>query len=307
MRFVGTSKAIYQDTTAGYHKHAVFCAKALDLPLLDRYSPLLTVEGPNIKLAGGMLFTMWEPDEIPADMLGFKKHKVLIVPSDHNKKLFRKYFRGPIEVCPLFVDTTYSFLPPARPFRFICVARESGTPRKNVDQLIACFTKAFPTQPDVELTIKLSPFCRKHWTYDKRINIIYQDFDKPTYDSLLAQSHCGVFLSGAEAWNLPACELAAMGRPSILIPLNGPVMFTDTQTSWHLPYKLVKAPQQVYKGVGKVGRADDAGIIRAMQEAYEDSLLLAQKAIASAQRAADFTEARFAARLRSIVARYEEL
>lgn len=96
----------------------------------------------------------------------------------------------------------------------------------------------------------------------------------------------------------------ALGRPSIIIPHGGPADFTSTDTSWHLPYKLIKAPMQVYRGVGRVAYPDKAGTIAAMREAYGDPLLVAQKALASALRAADYTEARFAARLQQIVARY---
>lgn len=248
---------------------------------------------------------MWDADDLPIHLRDYKSYDVLVVPSEHNKRLFKRYFRGPVEVCPLFADTAYSHLPAARPFGFICVARDDNmNNRKDTDRLPALFTKAFPVEPDVTLTIKMSPHCKKRWTFDKRINLLYAEQTKAEYDAMLAQHHCGIFPSGAEAWNLPACELAAMGRPSILIPLNGPAMFTTEQTSWHLPYKTVAAPKAVYCSTGKIGRATDVGIVQAMREAYEDQLMVAQKALASALRAADYTEARFAARLRSIVARY---
>lgn len=248
---------------------------------------------------------MWESTELPPDGMAWKKSKLLIVPSEHSKKVFRQYSRVPIEVCPQFADGTFSHLPPARPFKFICIARDNGTPRrKGVDELLRWFTAAFPTQSDVQLTVKQSIHCTKRYTYDKRITLIYEDYNRQQYHALLAAHHCGIFLSGAEGWNLPLNELMMAGRPSICIPWSGPVEFTDSATSWHVPYKLITAPKEVYKSVGKVAFPDKAGTIRAMREAYEDQIMVAQKALASALRAADYTEARFAARLRSIVARY---
>lgn len=250
-------------------------------------------------------FTMWESTEIPPTAMAWRRSKILIVPSEHSKKTFRQYTRMPIEICPLFADATFQHIPPARPFNFICVARDNGTPsRKGIDQLIAWFTEAFPREPDVTLTIKQSVHCKRRYTYDRRITIIYEDYDRMRYHALLAAHHCGIFLSGAEGWNLPLNELMATGRPSIIIPYTGQADFTSAETSWYVPYKLVKAPQAVYQSVGKVAFPDKAGTIRAMREAYEDQLMVAQKALASALRAADYTEARFAARLRSIVARY---
>jgi len=302
--FLGVSNAIYIAQTASFHKLAVSCANALNLTIRPASSSFLNVGPPNSP-GKGILFTMWDSDDLPAELRNFKRFSSLIVPSEHNAKLFRKYFRGPIDICPLFADTTYLHLPPTRPFGFITVARDDNTNnRKDTDRLPELFTKAFPTQPDVFLTVKMSPSCKKRWTYDKRITLSYEDLTKSEYDAMLSRHHCGIFLSGAEAWNLPACELAAMGRPSILIPLNGPAMFTTPETSWHLPYKLVKAPRAVYRSTGKVGRASDAGIIQAMQEAYSDQLLLAEKAVASARMSHEYTEARFAQRLRDIVRKY---
>lgn len=304
MNYVGTTSDIYHSASASYRKLAVACASALNTYIKPAQSTLINV-GPPGTPGHGILFTMWDADDLPLHLRDYKSYSVLVVPSEHNKKLFRKYFRGKIEICPLFADTSYNHLPPSRPFRFICVARDDNmNNRKDTDRLPALFTQAFPNQQDVALTIKMSPYCKKRWTFDKRVELLYAEQTKAEYDEMLFKHHCGIFPSGAEAWNLPACELAAMGRPSIVIPLNGPAMFTDSATSWHLPFTLVKAPISVYKGMGKIGRATDAGIVNAMREAYGDPLLLAQKALASALRAADYTEARFAARLRQIVARY---
>jgi len=301
--FVGTSPEIYNSLSASYRKLAVTCANALSTSAKPTPSTF-NVGPPNTK-GSGILFTMWDADDLPKEFRNFKRFDTLIVPSEHNRKLFKRYFKGNIEVCPLFADTSFSHLPPSRPFGFICVARDDNmNNRKDTDRLPALFTKAFPSQPDVTLTIKMSPYCKKRWTYDKRVNLLYSEQTKSEYDAMLAKHHCGIFLSGAEAWNLPACELAAMGRPSILIPLNGPAMFTTPQTSWHLPYTLVPSPKAVYKSIGRIGRASDSGIIQAMQEAYSDQLLLAEKAIASARASHEFTQARFSQRLRSIVTRY---
>lgn len=301
---VGINQHIFNAPTASFHKLAAACAKSINTTIVPRPSNRLNVGPPNTT-GSGILFTMWDADDLPLELRNFKSFDALIVPSEHNRKLFKRYFRGPIELCPLFADTTYRHLPPARPFGFICVARDDNTNnRKDTDRLPLLFTKAFPTQPDVHLTIKMSPYCKKRWHYDSRVKLLYTDQTKAEYDAMLSAHHCGIFLSGAEAWNLPACELAAMGRPSILIPLNGPAMFTTSQTSWHLPYEMVKSPKAVYKSTGRIGRAHDSGIIQAMQEAYSDQLLLAEKALASARASHEYTEARFAQRLRSIIERY---
>lgn len=284
----------------GYGRLIIACSSALkSVPHGN-----LLVADPSNPQRSTYRFTMWESTELPRDRRNLNAD-VIIVPCEHNKKLFRKHTRKPIEICPLFATGKFSHLPPSRPFRFICIARDNNVrERKGIDELITWFTEAFPTQPDVALTIKQSAACFERYTYDKRITFIRENLDQTAYQTLLASHHCGIFLSGAEAWNFPACELMATGRPSILIPFGGPADFTTSQTSWHLSYKLVKAPQEVYKGIGYVAFPDKRGTIRAMREAYSDQLLLAEKALASARASHEYTEARFAQRLRSIVKRY---
>lgn len=293
-------------TVSGYGRLAAACARALGSQLsLSAHGADLAITDPHDQCEVPIRFTMWESTELPITSTAWRRSKVLIVPSEHSKAVFRRYSKVPINICPLFADSSFEHLPPARPFRFLCVARDNGTPsRKGIDQLLKWFTEAFPTQADVQLTVKQSAHCKKRYTYDKRITILYEDYDRQQYQDLLASHHCGIFLSGAEGWNLPLNELMATGRPSICIPWSGPVEFTDAKTSWYVPYKLVTAPEEVYHKTGKVAFPDKAGTIRAMREAYEDQIMVAQKALASALRAADYTEARFAARLRSIVARY---
>lgn len=293
-------------SASGYGRLAAACARALGSQL--SFSPGaydLAVTNPHDPNKAPLRFTMWEATELPLTSMAWRRTRVLIVPSEHSKRVFRRYSRMPIEICPLFADARFEHLPPARPFKFICVARDNGTPsRKGIDELVRWFTEAFPVESDVFLTIKQSKHCKVRYTFDKRITFIYEDYERPAYHKLLTDHHCGIFLSGAEGWNLPATELMATGRPSIIIPWGGPADFATDETSWRLPYKLIKAPKEVYQSVGKVAFPDKHGTIRAMREAYEDQLLVAQKALASALRAADYTEERFAARLRAIVARY---
>jgi glycosyltransferase involved in cell wall biosynthesis len=291
---------------SGYGRLSASCAKALNAKLISvRDGADMAVVGPCDPVVSPIRLTMWESTELPLTHMAWKQSKLLIVPSVQSKNIFRQYSKIPIEICPLFADVQYAHLPASRPFKFICVARDNGAyTRKGIDELISWFSAAFPTQSDVQLTIKQSPHCKRRYTYDKRINIIYEDYDRAKYHDMLYAHHCGIFLSGAEGWNFPACELMAAGRPSILMPWGGHVDFTTTNTSWHIPYKTIAAPKAIYQAIGKVAYPSKVGTIQAMQEAYSDQLLLAEKAIASARASHEFTEARFAQRLRDIVRKY---
>lgn len=295
----------FKDTYGGYTRVAKAVVNALSPTLVDHFSPLVALAPADHQIHSVLRMTTWESTGI-FSLAGVEQSAALIVPCEHNREMFERVgYKRPIHVLPQWGSGVFSHLPPARPFRFICIARDNGVPtRKGLSELISWFTEAFPSESDVALTVKQSPFCAERYTYDKRITFIRKDFNDLEYQNLLASHHCGIFLSGAEAWNFPAAELMATGRPSILIPFGGPADFTTPETSWHLPYKLIDAPKEVYRGVGKVAFPDKRGTIHAMREAYSDQLLLAEKALASAKASHEYTEARFAQRLRSIVNRY---
>lgn len=294
------------NSVSGYGRIAAAAKRAINGIESPADQADIAVCNPSDPSTAPVRLTAWESNALPPEYVGWRRAKLLIVPCEHNKQLFRQYSRVPIEVLPQFADTTFEHLPPARPFSFICIARDNGArSRKGVDELLLWFTAAFPIESDVRLTVKMSPHCSRRYTPDSRITLIYEDYKRSDYISLLKSHHCGVFLSGMEGWNLPLCELMGMGRPSIIIPLAGPADFTTPETSWYLKYKLVKAPQNVYLGAGKVGYPYMRSTIQAMQSAYADQLLVAEKGLNSAKAAAEYTETRFAAKLRNILKRYE--
>ena len=294
------------NSTTGYGRVAAAARRALGATRANADRADLAVCNPSECASGRFRMTAWETDALPPSYRGWNVADVIIVHCEHNRTLFRKYTDKPIEVLPEFMDTNFEHLPPARPFRFICVARDNGVnERKGIDSLIAWFTEAFPCELDVALTIKMSPHCKRRASFDRRITFIHEDLPRAQYLNLLASHHCGVFLSGMEAWNLPLCELMGMGRPSLCIPVGGPADFTTPETSWHLDYKMVKAPQAVYLGVGKVAAPLKTSTIQAMRSAYEDQFLVAEKGLNAAKAALDYTEERFAMRLRDIIKRYE--
>lgn len=249
-------------------------------------------------------FTMWEASELPPEVTGFMHAKALIVPCRHNVRVFRNAgYKGNIHVVPLWGEAAASSLPSSGPFRFICVARENGVPqRKGMPQLVECFKRAFYGNKDVRLTLKRSPTCSRFDPNDERITVITEDISKRDYESMISSHHCGIFLSGLEGWNLPACELMASGRPSIIIPYGGPADFTTEETSWHLEYSMVRAPScYPYNGAGFGAKAHDDSVIAAMREAVSDWPLLQKKSAACIEASKQYTKALFIKRLRGAI------
>lgn len=289
----------------GYSRLSAAILEALNLRRVSAdMRPDITLAAPCLVAHERLRFTMWEPSRLPKRVVGYQAAQSLIVPCRHNVDVFRSSgYDRPISVVPLWGDAKRSPMPTSGPFRFICVAKENGVPqRKGIPQLIDCFKKAFPRNRDVRLTLKRSPECSRIDESDPRIEILDVDLTKPEYETLISKHHCGVFLSGLEGWNFPACELMAAGRPSIIIPYGGPADFTTPQTSWHLPFSLVEAPSgHPYYSTGHGALADNDAVISSMKEAFENWSMLKTKAEYSASVADMYTKEHFALRLRSAV------
>jgi glycosyltransferase involved in cell wall biosynthesis len=292
------------DPATGYGRLAEACMQALNMVHVSPLDyPDFILSDPTAVAISPIRFTMWEPTQLPPSATGFMSARALIVPCKMNVRVFRSSgYRGMIHAVPLWGEAAWAQMPADDVFKFICIGRDNAVrSRKGIDDLIEWFRLAFPTEKDVRLTIKSSPHCPHREPSDKRITVIRDDFTRPKYEEMLAAHHCGIFLSGLEGWNFPACELMAAGRPSIIVPWGGPADFTTPETSWYLPYTMVQAPENhPYYGVGQGAKPTKEGVIEALREAYLNRSLLKEKAVRSYEMSFKFTKAKFMERLRVV-------
>ena len=292
------------DPATGYGRLAEACMQSLNMVHVSPLDyPDFILSDPMNPAVSPIRFTMWEPTQLPPSAIGFMSARALIVPCKMNVRVFRSSgYRGFIHNVPLWGEAGWSPMPSDDVFKFICIGRDNSVrSRKGVDELIEWFGLAFPTEKDVRLTIKSSPHCPRRDPSDKRVTVIREDFPRQKYEEMLAAHHCGVFLSGLEGWNFPACELMAAGRPSIIVPWGGPADFTTPETSWHLPYTMTQAPSGMpYLGVGQGAKPTKDGVIWALRDAYKNRDLVRDKAVRSYEMSIKFTKDKFMERLRVV-------
>lgn len=293
------------NTATGYGRMCSAFLEAMELNRVGLHMrPDIVLDIPGSTAFEKIRFTMWEASSLPKSCYGFMHGMSLIVPSRHNVDVFRDAgYKNPIHVIPLWGDSVFRPMPTSGPFKFICVGKENGVPkRKGMDQLVSCFKRAFQGVEDVRLTLKRSPDCSRFDPADERISVVTSDLSKAEYELMLSQHHCGVFLSGLEGWNFPACELMATGRPSIVIPYGGPADFTTRMTSWHLEYGMTRAPEDhPYYGVGFGAVAANDSVIESMRDAFSNWSRLLEKGNLSLAASAMFTKQAFQSRLRSVI------
>ena len=147
----------------------------------------------------------------------------IIVASDWAKQVIKDAnISVPVYTVPLAVDTTI-FSPPPQSESAKCVFLNCGKweKRKGHDVLLEMFQTAFPNEEDVQLVMMPSnPFLNektahewhRYYMSDPRVRLHNRLPSHQEVAEVMASSHCGIFPSRAEGWNLELLEMMAMGK-----------------------------------------------------------------------------------------------
>jgi glycosyltransferase involved in cell wall biosynthesis len=270
-------------------------------PLPDRRrkaTPVLAISPPFIAHRFNpdertAVYTMWETDTLtPSDAAKLNAAGLVIVPSRWQVDCFRRSgVTVPIEVAPLGFDPLVFHDDGSVPE--VCTfgtagALVAGGMRKNAQRMIDLFRRAFPTERDVRLRVKISPTSPPVDTHDDpRVDLIRTTLPYPQlaawYRSLTA------YLNGSfgEGFGLHLIETMACGRPVISADYSGLTAFFDPTVGYAVPHTLVPVSNDVY--TGHWADPDDAGIVARMREVYSDPAAARRLGRRAAVRAATFT------------------
>jgi glycosyltransferase involved in cell wall biosynthesis len=255
-------------------------------------------------------FTMWETDTLPASAVdALNRCGLVVVPSRWGAGCFRANgVTVPVEVVPLGYDPgTFSrdaerSEPPLRVFGTAGALDEGGL-RKNVQRVIDLFRRAFPSEPDVRLRVKITPASPMVQTHaDPRIDVVQRSLSPAEladwYRSLT------VYVNGSfgEGFGLHLLEAMACGRPLISTAFGGVGEFFDATVGYEVGYRLVEARNAIYSG--RWADPDDGDLIRQMRHVYHDRDEARRLGECAAERAAGFTWADTARKLVDVLTRY---
>lgn len=196
-------------------------------------------------------FTMFETDKLPS---GGKNHQwagetgnaadiinnldLLLVPSEHNKKLFQKSgVKIPIEVLHLGVDTEQYVLMD-RPRRDVYTFYMAGvlTLRKNPGVALSAFLSLFKDNPKARIVFKTNSGTMGHIEMPYDNVIIIDRFSTPEeMFCLMRDADCFVFPSRGEGFGLPPLEAMATGLPCIFADNTGMSEYANEEYNYPIP------------------------------------------------------------------------
>ena len=238
-------------------------------------------------------YTMWETDRLdPVWVPMLNAAGLVVVPSAWQRDCFRADgITTPVEVAPLGFDPLV-YHPAGRPPE-VCTfgtagALGSGGLRKNAQWVIDLFRRAFPTQTDVRLRVKITPGSPSLETYDDpRVDVLRAVLPHAELAEWYRSLTAYVNGSMGEGFGLHLVEAMACGRPLITPDHSGLTAFFDPSVGYAVDYTLVEARNEIYRG--HWAQPSEDSLIARMREVHADPADAARLGELSAVRAKRFT------------------
>ena len=227
-----------------------------------------------------LLLTMWESTRLTGwhsrELESFKR---IAVPSQWNVNCFNDCGFSNVQKVNLFVDDTVFMPKPKKDTsKFVFITggsylKDSGNDlRKNLPLITKLFSRAFPSNQETELWIKVSdkdagaigPFL------DKRIKIFNHISDQKDYADFLC---CGdVFISPAKAegWGFMQIESLAVGRPIISPTYSGLTEFLNNDNHYPVLFSEKIASGNWGRSGGLWAEINEESMIVQMKKAYQE-------------------------------------
>ena len=239
------------------------------------------------------LFTMWETDALPPSCVRtLNGAGLVIVPSPWSVDCFRHSgVTVPMEVAPLGCDQLVYNADGS--FPEICTfgtagALAAGGLRKNAQRMIDLFRRAFPTEQEVRLRVKISPSSPAIETYDdSRIDVVRAVLPHAELAGWYRSLTAYVNGSFGEGFGLHLIEAMACGRPLITANYSGLTAFFETHLGYSIDYKLVPVKNDIY--IGQWADPSDESILAAMHRVFANQSEARELGERSAARAKNFS------------------
>lgn len=261
----------------------------------------LLIHPPNLPPTPGkktILYTMWEATRLRPTAVAFlNASEHVITPSWWGASCFSASgVDRPIRVIPLGVDSqVFHYRRNTEPrCVFGCSGRMAhGGVRKGINEVIDVFQKAFPSEKDVHLKVKVFPDCPVTKISDPRITIDQAYWSDSQIADWLGSLTCFVSLARLEGFGLLQLQSLAVGRPVISIIYGGVAEFLTRENSYPIDFRLVPA-ELAYAGCGHWANPSEDHAIEQMRRVYRSRHEAEHKGLLGSQDAHRLTWAKTA-------------
>jgi len=195
------------------------------------------------RLRNSIGITAWETDVMPSQWRNVLNHVLEVwLPSNFNVTTFGRELRSPVIRVPhpVFPEGSQSLKADANQFLgvdagdFLFFSIFEWQDRKNPQELIESFLKAFPEDQGAVLLIKLNPGAvglarqtldqlRSCTSSKGRVILRCEGWDESGIEALHSRGDCYVSLHSGEGWNYPLFEAVCRGTPVIATAYSGPL------------------------------------------------------------------------------------
>lgn len=210
-----------------------------------------------------VLYTMYEMAEIPKEWIGpLNRADMIVVPNQHNRHLFRRYTKLPIEVVWEGVKPEKFTLKkreapgPGEKFRFLWLG--ASNPRKGYEHVAMAWSIFYRAHPELHGKVELYLKTTQPMTETRNLNLvevdaIFDNRDLPLDEliELYHSSHCFLFPSMGEGWGLTLHEAMATGVPAIYTPWSAMRDWVPEKYAYSLKFDMKHIDTLRQTGAGK--------------------------------------------------------
>jgi glycosyltransferase involved in cell wall biosynthesis len=255
-------------------------------------------------------WTMWETDRLPdGSTRALNKCGLLLIPSQWGVDSFRANgATPPAEVVPLGYDPDVFSPRPPGGGPAVCTfgtagALDEGGLRKNVQRVIDLFRRAFPTQPDVRLKVKITPRSQMVNTHaDPRVEVVHTGLPPHALADWYRSLTAYVNASYGEGFGLHLLEAMGCGVPLVSTTFSAVGEVFDSSVGYEVGYRLIDARNKIYSG--RWADPDNDELIARMREVYADRAAAERFGAAAARRAPAFRWAESIRKLTAALAKH---
>jgi glycosyltransferase involved in cell wall biosynthesis len=268
-----------------------------------------------------VLFTMYECATLPPKWISHvNEADLVVVPCEHNKRLFAQYTDLPIEVCQEGIEPErFQFYqrsaPTDRPFCFLWVG--ASNPRKGYEHIILAWQQWMERHPEESakscLIMKTTQITREErLVRASNVFVDTRDYSLENLITLYQFAHAFLFPTMGEGWGLTLHEAVATGLPAIYTPWSGVNDFMPRQYAYPLKFRMrtIRTMESLPDGTQRpyhsapAASADVDHMVRRMLQVYhgyDRALEMGRKA---SEHVRGLTWDRAGIRLAEIIAKY---